>query len=86
MLVFSSKKHVLTVFPKCLCLCFKEQVPKIVTQNLSSMPGRDTQELLEGLTAPDTGERRSAALDSFNSNLDLFIERIEQIVASATSS
>ena len=46
----------------------------------------DTEELLEGLTAPDTGERRSAALDSFNSNLDLFIERIEQIVASVTSS
>ena len=46
----------------------------------------DTEELLEGLTAPDTGERRSAALESFNSNLDLFIERIEQIVASAASS
>ena len=46
----------------------------------------DTQELLEGLTAPDTGERRTAALDSFNSNLDLFIERVEQVVASATSS
>ena len=46
----------------------------------------DTEELLEGLTAPDTGERRSAALESFNSNLDLFVERIEQIVASATSS
>ena len=46
----------------------------------------DTLELLEGLTAPDTGERRTAALDSFNSNLDLFIERVEQIVASATSS
>ena len=46
----------------------------------------DTEELLEGLTAPDTGERRSAALDSFNSNLDLFIERVEQIVASVTSS
>ena len=46
----------------------------------------DTQELLEGLTAPDTGERRSAALESFNSNLDLFVERIEQLVASATSS
>ena len=46
----------------------------------------DTEELLEGLTAPDTGERRSAALESFNSNLDLFIERIEQVVASATSS
>jgi hypothetical protein len=42
--------------------------------------------LLEGLTAPDTGERRTAALESFNSNLDLFIERVEQIVASATSS
>ena len=46
----------------------------------------DTEELLEGLTAPDTGERRSAALASFNSNLDLFINKIEQIVASATSS
>ena len=46
----------------------------------------DTKELLEGLTAPDTGERRNAALDSFNSNLDLFIQRIEQTVASATSS
>ena len=46
----------------------------------------DSQELLEGLTSSDTGERRAAALDSFNSNLDLFIERIEQIVASATSS
>ncbi|MAU88791.1 MAG: hypothetical protein CMC40_02655 [Flavobacteriaceae bacterium] len=46
----------------------------------------DTVELLEGLTAPDTGERRAAALESFNSNLDLFVERIEQLVASATSS
>ena len=46
----------------------------------------DTLELLEGLTAPDTGERRSAALDSFNSNLDQFILVIEQTVASATSS
>ena len=46
----------------------------------------DTEELLEGLTAPDTGERRAAALASFNSNLDLFINKIEQVVASATSS
>jgi len=46
----------------------------------------DTLELLEGLTAPDTGERRSAALESFNSNLDLFIDKVEQVVASATSS
>ena len=46
----------------------------------------DTLELLEGLTAPDTGERRSAALESFNSNLDLFIDKIEQVVASVASS
>ncbi len=46
----------------------------------------DTEELLEGLTAPDTGERRSAALASFNSNLDLFVNKIEQVVASTTSS
>ena len=46
----------------------------------------DTEELLEGLTSPDTGERRSAALESFNSNLDLFIDKVEQVVASATSS
>ena len=46
----------------------------------------DTLELLEGLTAPDTGERRSAALESFNRNLDLFIDKVEQVVASATSS
>ena len=45
----------------------------------------DTEELLEGLTAPDTGERRSAALESFNSNLDLFIDKVEQVVASTSS-
>jgi len=45
----------------------------------------DTIELLEGLTAPDTGERRSAALESFNSNLDLFIDKVEQVVASTSS-
>ena len=46
----------------------------------------DTIELLEGLTAPDTGERRQAALESFNNNLDQFILLIEQTVASTTSS
>ena len=45
----------------------------------------DTLELLEGLTAPDTGERRSAALESFNSNLELFIDKIELVVSSASS-
>ena len=46
----------------------------------------DTKELLEGLTAPDTGERRSTALTSFNSNLGSFQEKIEEIIASSTSS
>jgi hypothetical protein len=35
----------------------------------------DTKELLEGLTAPDTGERRSSALSSFNSNLGSFQQK-----------
>ena len=53
---------------------------------LANLLYSDTLELLEGLTAPDTGERRTAALSSFNSNLDLFINRIEQVVASTASS
>tara|TARA_Y100000287_G_C14145077_1_gene316661 strand:+ start:51 stop:662 length:612 start_codon:yes stop_codon:yes gene_type:complete len=77
-------------------IVFTEPGPPVVQSNLNSSHDElvilvnliyeDTQELLEGLTAPDTGERRTAALESFNSNLDLFIERIEQVVASATSS
>ena len=46
----------------------------------------DTKELLEGLTAPDTGERRSSALSSFNNNLGSFQQKIEEIIASSTSS
>ena len=46
----------------------------------------DTIELLAGLESSDTGEKRAAALDSFNSNLDQFIDKIEEVVASATSS
>ena len=46
----------------------------------------DTKELLEGLTASDTGERRSAALSSFNNNLESFQQKIEEIIASTTSS
>jgi len=45
----------------------------------------DTKELLEGLTASDTGERRSAALSSFNSNLGSFQQKIEEIIAFSTS-
>ena len=46
----------------------------------------DTKELLEGLTASDTGERRSAALSSFNNNLGSFQQKIEEIIAFSTSS
>ena len=53
---------------------------------LVSLIYEDAKELLEGLTAPDTGERRSAALDSFNSNLGSFQQKIEEIIASSTSS
>ena len=52
---------------------------------LVSLIYEDTKELLEGLTAPDTGERRSDALDSFNSNLGAFQQKIEEIIASSTS-
>ena len=46
----------------------------------------DTKELLEGLTAPDPGERRSTALSSFNNYLGSFHQLIEEIIASSTSS
>ena len=53
---------------------------------LVSLIYEDTKELLEGLTAPDTGERRSSALSSFNNNLGSFQQKIEEIIASSTSS
>ena len=46
----------------------------------------DTIELLAGLESSDTGEQRDAALNSFNTNIDEFINKIEEIVAAATSS
>ena len=46
----------------------------------------DTVELLAGLESSDTGEQRAAALDAFNRDLDLFINKVEEIVAAATSS
>jgi len=45
----------------------------------------DTVELLAGLESSDTGERRAAALDAFNSDLDQFIKKVEEVVASSTS-
>ena len=53
---------------------------------LASLIYEDTKELLEGLTAPDTGERRSNALSSFNNNLGSFQQKIEEIISSSTSS
>ena len=38
-------------------------------KSLAELIFADTEELLEGLTSSDTGERRSAALDSFNNNI-----------------
>ena len=55
-------------------------------KTLVNLVYEDTIELLAGLESSDTGEQRAAALDSFNSNLDQFIKKIEEVVASATSS
>ena len=54
-------------------------------KSLAELIFADTEELLEGLTSSDTGERRSAALDSFNDNINLFQEKIDEIVAINTS-
>ena len=54
-------------------------------KTLVNLISADTVELLAGLESSDTGEQRAAALDSFNKNLDQFIKKIEEIVASATS-
>ena len=55
-------------------------------KTLVNLIAADTVELLAGLESSDKGEQRAAALDSFNKDLDQFIKRIEEIVASATSS
>ena len=54
-------------------------------KSLADLIYADTEELLEGLTSSDTGERRSAALDSFNNNITLFQEKVDEIVAINTS-
>ena len=52
---------------------------------MSELIYADTEELLEGLTSSDTGERRAAALDSFNKNINQFQDKIDEIVAINTS-
>ena len=54
-------------------------------KTLADLIYADTQELLEGLTSSDTGERRAAALESFDSNITLFQEEIEEIISINTS-
>ena len=46
----------------------------------------DTQEVFEGLMASDTGERRSTAIESFNTNIELLKQRIDLIVAAVSNS
>ena len=55
-------------------------------KTLVNLVYEDTVELLAGLESSDTGERRANALDSFNNNLQQFIDKIDEVVASATSS
>ena len=47
---------------------------------------QDTQEIFEGLMASDTGERRSAAIESFNTNIELLKQKIDLIVSSISDS
>ena len=54
-------------------------------KTLVTLVYEDTVELKAGLESSDTGERRAAALDSFNENLDQLVEKISEIVASASS-
>ena len=54
-------------------------------KTLVTLVYKDTVELKAGLESSDTGERRASALDSFNENLDQLIEKISEIVATASS-
>ncbi len=46
---------------------------------------QDTEEIFEGLMASDTGERRSAAIESFNTNIELLKQKIDLIVSSISN-
>ena len=54
-------------------------------KTLVNLVYQDTVELKAGLESSDTGERRAAALDSFNSNLDQLTNKISEVVAAASS-
>ena len=54
-------------------------------KTLVNLVYQDTIELKAGLESSDTGERRAAALESFNSNLDQLTNKISEVVAAASS-
>ena len=54
-------------------------------KTLVNLVYQDTIEIKAGLESSDTGERRAAALDSFNSNLDQLTDKISEVVAAASS-
>ena len=54
-------------------------------KTLVNLVYQDTIELKAGLESSDTGERRAAALESFNSNLDQLTNIISEVVAAASS-
>ena len=54
-------------------------------KSIAQLIYEDTEELLAGLTSSDTGQQRAAALESFNNNINLFQEKVEEIVAINTS-
>ena len=54
-------------------------------KTLVNLVYKDTIELKAGLESSDTGERRAAALESFNSNLDQLTNKISEVVAAASS-
>ena len=49
-------------------------------KSLANLIFLDTEELLEGLTSSDTGERRAAALNSFNENVTQFQEKMMKLL------
>jgi len=46
---------------------------------------QDTQEIFEGLMASDTGERRSTAIQTFNTNIEKLKKRITLLVSQVTN-
>ena len=66
------------------------EYPYLVTSHaeivtLVNLIYEDTIELKAGLESSDTGEQRSAALDSFNNHINQLTEKINEVVITASS-